>query len=309
MAVRSAAWNPGPMSRRPWYPPTVALGAALVLSGCTSTSAPAAPDAWELVTHSPALAEASADYTGYVRSEVEALVAATSLFAEEFTAADDDSARETYLEARTHLERIEPVVQSVGDVWVRLELREDDLGATELWTGWHHAESILWPRASSPAADADARSALAEQLVADTATLAQAVGAQDFAVAAQDIGAAAKELLDEVVVDKIAGTEEVYSDQDIAMLAANVEGARRAFEALAPAAQDQELVATIEERFAALDAVLAGVRSQGGYPRHDDLTPDQLRDLARAADALAEPLSRLTAAAVVTRPAQETMNS
>ena len=65
-------------------------------------------------------------------------------------------------------------------------------------------------------------------------------------------------------------------------------------------AEDQaELVTTINDRFAALDAALAPYAVPGGpangYVLYTDLTTAQTAELSAAVDALAEPLSRVAA--------------
>ena len=71
----------------------------------------------------------------------------------------------------------------------------------------------------------------------------------------------AVELLNEVSASKITGEEDRYSHTDLADFDANVAGAKAAFDSVVPLlAEDQaELVTTINDRFAALDAALAPV--------------------------------------------------
>ena len=76
-----------------------------------------------------------------------------------------------------------------------------------------------------------------------------------------------------------------------------MDGAKNAFEVLEPvvAARDADLVATLDARFDALNALLATHGSiEDGFDAYTDLSPAEVQALAAAVDALSEPLSRLT---------------
>lgn len=243
---------------------------------------------------------ATAAYERYVQTEAAALAEATAEFARLVTAGDDEAARALYPQARTHWERIEPVAESFGDLDPRLDLREADLEPGQAWTGWHALEKDLWPPAdeSHTPLTPEQRQALADQLVADTDELVARVA--DLQLNPSQLGNGAKELLDEVATGKVTGEEEIWSHTDLWDFQANVDGARAAFEALAPvvSAEDAALATTLTERFDALDASLAQHRTGDGFVFYDALTPAQVDELAAAVDALGEPLSRLTVTVV-----------
>ena len=247
--------------------------------------------------------QAAADqYLLYVRDQVQTLEVKTEAFLDAYTSGDDELARELYADARVHWERIEPVAESFGDLDPSMDAREADLGEGEQWTGWHHIEKDLWPPAEGYSLDADERAALAAQLLSDTEELASRVNADDFAVDAFQVGNGAKELLDEVAAGKITGEEEIWSHTDLWDFQANVDGALVAFEVLRPVIEitNPELAEELTARFEELNALLAQYGSiEDGFAYYDELTPDQVLELARAVDALAEPLSQLTAAAVL----------
>jgi iron uptake system component EfeO len=250
------------------------------------------------------LAAAQAAYVAYVKDQVGALTSGTVRFADAYRAGDDATARSLYASTRVHWERVEPVAESFGDLDPLLDLREADLTAGQTWTGWHLIEKDLWP--PTPAANggqayvpltAQQRAAAADRLVSDTRSLASRVGADGFTVEAFAIANGAKELLDEVATGKVTGEEETWSHTDLWDFAANVDGARVAYEVLADVVQarDRELGLTLDARFAALDALLAQHGSiAAGFVGYDTLSPDQVRALAASVDALAEPLSELT---------------
>ena len=247
------------------------------------------------------LATASEQYVLYVRDQVQSLVAATDEFVAAYESGDYDKARSLYADARVHWERIEPVAESFGDLDPKTDAREADVAAGESWTGWHAIEKDLWPPAAgSDLADAQ-RLALAQGLKANIATLSTFVTADDFTVDASQIGNGAQGLLDEVAKSKVTGEEETWSHTDLWDFQANVDGAYVAFQVLRDVVNqtNPELVKEIEARFVDLNAELAKYGSiKDGFALYTELTPDQVKALSHAVDALSEPLSELTASAV-----------
>ncbi len=243
--------------------------------------------------------QANASYAAYVRDQTEQLLTRTEDFAAAYTAGRDDEARTLYPVARTHWERIETVAESFGDLDPAMDAREADLEPGEGWTGWHVMEKDLWPPGSGYTALTTAqRTETADRLVADTTTLYDRT--RDMTFTADQIGNGAKGLLDEVATGKVTGEEEIWSHTDLWDFQANVDGARVAWEGLRPllATRDAALDATLEERFAALQALLDAHRQGDGFVLYTDLTTDQVKQLSDAVNSLSEPLSRLTAAVI-----------
>lgn len=254
------------------------------------------------------LATAEAAYLDYVTDEVTALVAGTQEFADAYAAGDDDAARALYAPTRVHWERVEPVAESFGDLDPLLDAREADLADGEEWSGWHLIEKDLWPPAAEQNGGtpytpltADQRATAAHRLVELTGELHDRVTADGFSFAAFQIANGAKELLDEVATGKVTGEEEIWSHTDLWDFQANVEGARTAYEDLRPIAEqaDPDLVAELDTRFGALLDLLATHGSvDTGFTAYDALSADEVTALAAAVDAVAEPLSHLTATVV-----------
>ena len=114
---------------------------------------------------------------------------------------------------------------------------------------------------------------------------------------ADQLGNGAKELLDEVATGKITGEEEIWSHTDLWDFQANLEGAKVMYAGLRPVVErnDAALAATLDEEFASVQSLLDQYRDGEGFALYTDLTPEQVKELAAAVDALGEPLSRLTA--------------
>jgi iron uptake system component EfeO len=242
---------------------------------------------------------ATTAYAAYVRDQSEQLVADTDEFVAAYLAGDDDLARSLYASTRMHWERIEPVAESFGDLDPKLDLREADLEEGQEWTGWHRIEKDLWPPAEYAAMTPVERTEIAGLLVADTAELNSRV--HDMTFTADQLGNGAKELLDEVATGKVTGEEEIWSHTDLWDFQANVDGAKVMFDSLQPVVEqkDAALAKELEKRFDEVQDLLDTYRVGDGFVLYTDLSTAQVRELAAAVDALAEPLSNLTATVVL----------
>ena len=125
--------------------------------------------------------------------------------------------------------------------------------------------------------------------------------ADEFAVGLADISNGAIALLDEVASGKITGEEDWWSGTDLSDFAANVQGAGVAFGAVRALAETKgdegtALAAEIDEQFTALEAALAEYGSlDEGFVDYAELTDADKKALSDQVNALAEPLSQLTA--------------
>ncbi|MEJ3404704.1 iron uptake system protein EfeO [Rathayibacter sp. YIM 133350] len=260
-------------------------------------------------------ASAVTNYVSYITSQVGELIPAVQTFTTAYAAGDDATARRLFPTTRAFYERIEPTAEAFGDLDPKLDYREVDAAAEGLdWTGFHRIEKDLWP----PAADAlnsDGTSALldwapsspeqrrqfADQLVADTNQLATLVNADDFTVSLADISNGAIGLLDEVASGKITGEEDWWSGTDLTDFAANVQGADVAYGnvrdiALSKGSAGKKLAGRIDAEFTSLNTLLAQYGSiDAGFVNYHDVTDAQKKELSDQVNALAEPLSRLTA--------------
>jgi iron uptake system component EfeO len=272
--------------------------------------------------------EAVDSYVDFVKNEVAALVPNVEEFARAYMAGEDERARELFAPTRVNYERIEPIAEALGTLDPRIdyrevdylaeagELRQDDPTFTE-WLGFHRMEKDLWPPQEGDL-NADGSSAfeqwtrstdedrqrIGRQLIADVQELYDTVHHEDFAQDQQmtisTVSNGAIALLEEVAVTKVTGEEDWWSHYDLWDFQANVEGSRIAFDLVAPIAerkgeQGRQLVATINEEYDALEALLAQYGSlEDGFVLYDQVTADQQAELTRQIDELREPLSRLT---------------
>jgi iron uptake system component EfeO len=246
-------------------------------------------EAGAATTSDTQLAGVAESYRRYVEGQAAALVSAARTFVHAVGAGDGAAAKRAYGAARIPYERIEPVAESFGDLDAAIDARAGDVPASQ-WGGFHKIEQALWARST-----AKGMAPVARKLLTDVTDLEANVRTVELDAA--QIANGASELLGEVSKSKITGEEERYSRIDLLDFKANLDGSRAAFDAVRPALdrRDAELGATIQSRFEAADRSLAPYRQGAGYLPYNRLTDADTRRLSQTIDALAEPLSQVSA--------------
>ena len=242
--------------------------------------------------------QAVSNYAAYVQDQSDQLLTKTTQFVDLYKSGDDEGARGLYADARTHWERIETVAESFGDLDPMMDAREADLEPGQKWTGWHLIEKDLWPQRAEDytALTPEERATYADDLLANTQELDDRV--QELTYTVDQIANGSRGLLEEVALGKVTGEEEYWSHTDLWDFQANVDGARVGYEGVKPILEqkDPELATDLDSRFAELQALLDATRVGDGFKLYDELTPDEVKALSDAVNALSEPLSKLTAA-------------
>ncbi|MDQ1634445.1 MAG: iron uptake system component EfeO [Frankiaceae bacterium] len=238
----------------------------------------------------PRLATAVAQYRSFVIAQSGELVTRTQEFAAAVQAGDVERAKTLYPTTREPWERVEPVAESLGDLDPKIDAREGDVPAAE-WGGFHRIEKALWVDKNL-----DGMAPVAQALVTDVSAVKSGIEKADLT--ASNLGNGANELLTEVATGKVTGEEERYSHTDLWDFTANVDGAKQAYLPLRPVLLDRNpaLAQQLDTQFAAVESALASFERGNGWELYNALTPEQTKALADRVDALAEPLSRLTAA-------------
>ena len=235
------------------------------------------------------LAEATKSYQRYVNSQCDALLTKTKEFVDAVKGKKVDEAKELFPVTRIYWERIEPVAESFGDIDPKIDGREDVIEEGLEFTGFHRLEKDLW--VSGLQADS---ASMADRLMADIEDLVSR--AKTLELTPLQLANGAKELLDEVATGKITGEEDRYSHTDLWDFRSNVDGSAAAIAALRPVIEerDPELLSTLDERFAAVDAVLEKQRVGDGFKLYTDLTQADIKEMAEVVDALGEPVSQVS---------------
>lgn len=236
------------------------------------------------------LAEATASYQRYVKSQSAALMTKTTEFVTAVKAEDVEKAKALFPVARTYWERIEPVAESFGDLDPKIDARENDVEPGTEWTGFHRIEKDLWVTQ-----DISKDDALANQLLKDVQEVVTKSNA--VTLAPLQLANGAKELLDEVATGKITGEEDRYSHTDLWDFQANVEGSKAAIAALRPTLEDRDpaLAKELDTQFAAVQTLLDAQATDDGFTLYTELTQAEVKAFATAVDALSEPLSQVAA--------------
>jgi iron uptake system component EfeO len=232
-------------------------------------------------------------YKAFALQQMDSFLIETEKFVEAFLAGDIETAKALYPEARMFFERSEPIAESFGELDPRIDgrladIQEEGKGEEE-WTGYHKLEYALWVENTTQGYEE-----VANQLLADTKELHALV--QTVEVEPDLMVTGAVDLLNEVSTSKITGEEEIYSHTDLYDFKANIEGAEKIFEILRNkiAEKDPDLVTTLEEKFTAVNDLLAQHETaEGGYVSYEALTEEHTQELATAVNQLGEPLSQM----------------
>ncbi|HEU5107599.1 MAG TPA: iron uptake system protein EfeO [Micromonosporaceae bacterium] len=255
------------------------------IRGAFKVSGSAAP-----LTADAALADATASYQRYVKSQTTALLEKTQEFVDAVKAGDVAKAKALFPVARTYWERIEPVAEIFGDLDPKIDGREEVVEEGMEFTGFHRIEKDLWVTG-----DISQSGPMADRLMTDIKDIVAKANAEKLSPL--QLANGAKELLDEVATGKITGEEDRYSHTDLWDFNANVEGSKAAIASLRPVLEERapDLVKQLDEEFANVDTALGRHRAGDGWKLHNQLTPADLKALSDAINALAEPVSKVAA--------------
>ncbi|MGN4127852.1 iron uptake system protein EfeO [Lysinibacillus sphaericus] len=277
---------------------SVLVAGGIMMAGCGNTDEVKKEEEKPATEQAQPAAEVdlSAELTAYQQFALEQMdqfLIETENFVKLFKAGDMEGAKAAYAPARMYFERSEPIAESFGDLDPRIDgrladIQEEGKGEEE-WTGYHKLEYSLWEKNTTAGYEA-----VADQLLADAKELHALV--QTVEVTPDLMMTGAVDLLNEVSTSKITGEEEIYSHTDLYDFKANIEGAEKIFDILRPKleAKDKDLVATLDEKFKAVDDLLAQhATADGGYISYEELTEEHTKALAAAVNQLGEPLSQM----------------
>ncbi|MEA0555384.1 iron uptake system protein EfeO [Lysinibacillus irui] len=277
---------------------SVLVAGGILMAGCGDTEEvkkedKPATEQSEQATQAVDLTNELTAYQQFALEQMDQFLLETEKFVNLFKAGDIEGAKAAYAPARMYFERSEPIAESFGDLDPRIDGRladiKDEGKGEEEWSGYHKLEYALWEENTTKGYEA-----VADQLLADAKELHALV--QTVEVTPDLMITGAVDLLNEVSTSKITGEEEIYSHTDLYDFKANIEGAEKIFDILRSKleAKDEKLVATLDEKFKAVDDLLAQhATANGGYVSFEELTEDNTKALAAAVNQLGEPLSQM----------------
>jgi len=271
----------------------IALCGLLLIAGCgggsSDDSGGSATGATTSANDTPAAQAAADSYRKYLEEQTRLLVSQTKVFAKAVLFGDVEKAKSLYAKTRMPYERVEPVAEAFGDLDPSIDGREDTVPPQD-FKGFHRIEKALWDENTTGPVRF-----VATDLLADVKRLEGIVFT--IALTPGQIASGANELLSEVSTSKITGEEERYSHTDLWDFQANVEGAKAAFDSVKPMLVQVEpaLAKEIDQRFADVETALAPYRRGDGWVLYGELTEQDKRKLSQSIDALAEPLSQVSA--------------
>jgi iron uptake system component EfeO len=243
----------------------------------------------------PALVKATTDYGTWVTGQVDQLVTSTKSFVDAVDAGDMQQARLLFAPARVHYERVEPVAEIWGSLDLNIDGRIDDVDKPADFQGFHKLEQLIFQQKTLTGAGR-----YADQLLVNTKDLQKLVGRATYQPA--EIADGATSLVDEIQKSKVTGEEDRYSHIDLVDFQANLDGAKEAFDLLAPALRrsDPDLATVVRDRYQDVVDALAKFKQQPGYLNtgyvdYSTVTAAQRRTLSQVVNAFGEELSKVAA--------------
>jgi len=240
------------------------------------------------------LSGAVAQYADYIDQNTATLVTSTQAMCAAIDAGDQAQAEKLYAQARMFYERIEPVAEVWGTLDANIDARANDVAKPSDLKGFHKLEQLMWSTNTL-----DGASAYCTELVQNEQKLATLVSNASYDPITMATGAT--DLINEAATSKITGEEERYSNTDLPVFQANVEGAMEVFNLLKPALQktNPALVAQIQQRYQKVENAIEKYKATPGYDttgyvEYSTVLTPQRRQLSTIVQAFAESLSKMS---------------
>ena len=243
----------------------------------------------------PQLASAVQGYTTYIDQQTTDLVSSSQTFCRAVNAGNLNQAKILYPRTRVYYERIEPVAEIWGTLDTEIDGRwEHPVTVQSQFIGFHRLEQLMWSGNTLKGAPA-----LCSGLVKHEQQLLTLVKSAQYNPL--ELASGATDLVNEAATSKISGEEERYSNTDLPVLAANVDGAMEVVTLLTPYLQkkDPSLLTQIKQRDAAVMTALSKDKASPGYDdtgyvEYSTVLDTQRRQLSSSVNALAETLSKVS---------------
>jgi iron uptake system component EfeO len=209
----------------------------------------------------PALVSSVDQYRKYVNDNVAKLVSSSRQMCSAISTGSLSAAELAYPKARVYYERIEPVAEIWGALDTNIDGRWDNpVTVKSQFIGFHRIEQIMWENNTLAGA-----AKLCAGLVDNERQLLTLVRAASYNPLEMASGAA--DLINEAGTAKVTGEEERYSNTDLVVLSANVDGAQEVVNLMRPylKTKDPSLLKQIDMTDAAATSVVSEFKATPGY--------------------------------------------
>ncbi|MGE8065809.1 iron uptake system protein EfeO [Pseudomonas sp. NPDC089569] len=229
------------------------------------------------------------EFRVYLSRQGNALIEAVTALDQAIEAGDLSQAQALYATARAAYQRLAPAAQRHAELDNAINARADYFEKREqdpAFTGFHRIEYALFQQRNL-----DGLAAVSQRLISDVTALKQQLLAESLP----------PEYLVSIVVRNLntladvragSGEEERYSHIDLSGFAGNLDAARKVVELLRPllSKSASDLLPKLDGAVAGFDAELKGLKVADGFASYDSIGPDQRRQIADKARALAAAL-------------------
>ena len=229
------------------------------------------------------------EFRVYLSSQGNALIKAVDALSQAIATGDLAQAQALYVPAREAYQRLAPAAQRLAELDNSINARADYFEKREQdpgFIGFHRLEYGLFQQRST-----QGLTPIAQQLQANSVLLKQQLLAQSLPPE-QLVSIVARTLHNLADTRAGSGEEERYSHIDLNGFAANLQVTHKVVDLLRPllTKNNADLLRTIDDASAALDAELDGLKTAQGFNTYDTVNAGQRQQISHKAKALADAL-------------------
>ena len=229
------------------------------------------------------------EFRVYLSSQGNALIKAIDALSQAIATGDLAQAQALYVPAREAYQRLAPAAQRLAELDNSINARADYFEKREQdpgFIGFHRLEYGLFQQRST-----QGLTPIAQQLQANSVLLKQQLLAQSLPPE-QLVSIVARTLHNLADTRAGSGEEERYSHIDLNGFAANLQVTHKVVDLLRPllTKNNADLLRTIDDASAALDAELDGLKTAQGFNTYDTVNAGQRQQISHKAKALADAL-------------------
>ncbi|NNB06719.1 iron uptake system protein EfeO [Pseudomonas fragi] len=229
------------------------------------------------------------EFRVYLSSQGNALIKAVDALSQAIATGDLAQAQALYVPAREAYQRLAPAAQRLAELDNSINARADYFEKREQdpgFIGFHRLEYGLFEQRST-----QGLTPIAQQLQANSVLLKQQLLAQSLPPE-QLVSIVARTLHNLADTRAGSGEEERYSHIDLNGFAANLQVTHKVVDLLRPllTKNNADLLRTIDDASAALDAELDGLKTAQGFNTYDTVNAGQRQQISHKAKALADAL-------------------